>query len=49
MLRRNDKVILESLKQTAQAILELRYLNKREAVVALMRNRENFKSSMKYV
>jgi len=49
MLRRNDKLILESIKESAFSILELANMTRREAVNALMKKRKNFKSSMKYV
>ena len=49
LLRRNDKIILKSLEETSNAILDLGKLTRREAVVALMKNRKSFKTNMKYV
>ena len=49
MLRRNDKLILESIKESAFSILELANMTRREAVSALMKKRKSFKRCMKYV
>ena len=49
LLRRNDKIVLESVKETAFNILELANLSHRDALNMIMKKRKEFKSSMKYV
>lgn len=49
MLRRNDKLVFDSIKESAFGILELANMTRREAVLTMMKKRKSFKHNMRYV